>query len=242
MREKLVRPGSARAAPSAAAPAQRHGGASLAAYAWAAVALAAAFLVLFGLVERLQVPLLTDPSPWLAPGGLLAASVGTGLLVADVLLPVPSSLVMTAHGALFGVLPGAALSVLGGLGAAMLGFALGRRGGALLARVASPEAQARADALLARYGPFAIVVSRPIPIVAETVAVMAGASRSLPGDVVALSAAAGLAPIALVYAMTGAWAAGFANMALATVLVVLVSGVFWWLGKRLDRRRADDAP
>lgn len=218
---------------------QERAGASLAAYAWIALALATLFLVLFGLVTWLQMPLLTDPSPWMEGGGLLAAVVGAGLLVADVLLPVPSSLVMTLHGALFGVLPGAALSVAGGLGAALLGFAIGRRGGALLARVASPEAQARADALLARYGPFAIVLSRPIPIVAETVAVMAGASRALSWPVVALSAAAGLAPIALVYAMTGAWAAGFANMALATVLVVLVSGLFWLLGKRISRPRRE---
>ncbi len=35
--------------------------------------------------------------------GVVAALVGVGLLVADVVLPVPSSVVMLAHGALFGV-------------------------------------------------------------------------------------------------------------------------------------------
>ena len=57
-------------------------------------------LLLFGLVEALGVPLLTDPRASLRGLGALAAPLGVGLLVADVVLPVPSSLVMIAHGAL----------------------------------------------------------------------------------------------------------------------------------------------
>jgi hypothetical protein len=59
------------------------------------------FLCLFFVVEALGIPLLVDPTPWLKHGGVLAAVLGVGLLIADVLLlPVPSSLVMVAHGAL----------------------------------------------------------------------------------------------------------------------------------------------
>lgn len=53
--------------------------------------------------------------------GAVAAAVGVGLLVADVVLPVPSSVVMVAHGALFGVGLGAALSMLGRIGNAVVG-------------------------------------------------------------------------------------------------------------------------
>ena len=67
------------------------------------LAMMAFFLLLFFAVESLGVPLLVDPTPWLRHGGVLAAALGVGLLIADVLLPVPSSLVMVAHGALFGV-------------------------------------------------------------------------------------------------------------------------------------------
>ena len=63
----------------------------------------ALFLILFLMVKALGVPFLTDPTPWMKYGGVLAAVVGVGLLIADVVLPVPSSLVMVAHGALFGV-------------------------------------------------------------------------------------------------------------------------------------------
>src|SRR5918998_226226 len=134
------------------------------------------FLVLFLLVEAMDVPLLTDPSPWLGRGGVLAALVGVGLLVADVALPVPSSTLMIAHGALFGVVGGTLLSLGGSMGAALVGFALGRRGGPLLARFVQHQGRARADRMLTRWGALAIVITRPVPLLAETVAIMAGPS------------------------------------------------------------------
>ncbi|WP_045234737.1 hypothetical protein, partial [Deinococcus pimensis] len=91
------------------------------------VALAVLLLLgaLFVVVEALGLPLLTDPTPWLGSGAVPAV-VGTALLVADVLLPVPSSVVMVAYGSLYGVAAGTALSALGGVGAALLGYAVGR--------------------------------------------------------------------------------------------------------------------
>src|SRR4029078_7388646 len=97
-------------------------------YLLTVVALIVLFTVLFVIVEALGVPLLSDPTPWMKHGGILAASIGVGLLIADVVLPVPSSIVMVAHGALFGVFWGTMLSLLGRAGAAGRGFASGRRG------------------------------------------------------------------------------------------------------------------
>src|ERR1051325_8864098 len=127
------------------------------------------FLILFFAVEALGVSLLSDPTPWMKHGGLLAASLGVGLLVADVLLPVPSSLVMVAHGALFGVALGTLLSLLGSIGAALFGFAIGRRGGKLLERAVTSADRARANKMLARWGTLAVIVTRPVPLLAETV-------------------------------------------------------------------------
>ena len=192
-------------------------------------------LVLFLLVEALGVPLLTDPSPYLERGGVFVALVGVGLLVVDVALPVPSSLVMVAHGALFGVALGTLLSLAGSTGAALVGFYVGRRGGPLLSRLVGPEERARADGLLARWGTLAIVVTRPVPLLAETTAVMAGAS-TLGWRRVALAALAGSFPPALLYALTGAVAAGFRNGALVFGLVLLVAGLSWSLGRWIKSR------
>ncbi|MDQ3815638.1 MAG: VTT domain-containing protein [Armatimonadota bacterium] len=193
-------------------------------------ALLAFFLVLFVVAEALHISFLTDPSPYLKQGGVLAALVGVGLLVIDVVLPVPSSLVMIAHGALFGVVVGTLLSLIGSTGAALLGFAIGRRGGPLLARLVSPAEQAQADRLLRRWGALAIVVTRPVPLLAETVAILAGTS-SLRWRQVAIAALAGSFPGALLYALTGAVAGSFSNGVLMFALVLLVAGGFFLAGR-----------
>ena len=200
------------------------------------VAMMALFLGLFLIAEALHVPLLTDPSPWLSRGGSLAAFVGVGLLVADVVLPVPASLVMIAHGALFGPVLGTLLSLAGALGAGLFGFAIGRRGGPLLDRLLPEEERRRADALLQQWGDLAIVVTRPIPIVAETVAVLAGTSR-LGWSRMAAATLAGSLPAALVYALTGALAAKLDNVPLVFALVLFVAGLFWVVGRRLQNPR-----
>ena len=138
-------------------------------------AMLAIFLALFGLVEALGIGFLQDPSAWMdSRGKAAAAAAGFGLLIADVFIPVPASIVMLAHGRLFGILAGSALSLVGSVGATALGFALGRRGGSLLARLVTPQEKARADAMLRKYGVLAVLVSRPVPLLAETLAILAG--------------------------------------------------------------------
>ena len=192
------------------------------------------FLMLFFLVEALGVPLLADPTPWMKHGGVVAASIGVSLLIADVLLPVPSSLVMVTHGALFGVVTGTFLSLLGSVGAALFGFAVGRRGGPLLTRLVTPEERARADRMLARWGSLAVVVTRPIPLLAETVAIMAGTSPLGWGRMALAALIGSLAP-ALLYALTGAAVANFQSMSLMFGVVLMVTGLFWLAGRLLER-------
>lgn len=196
-------------------------------------------LALFFLFEALQVPLFTDPSGLIGRGGATAALVGVGLLVIDVFLPVPSSFVMVAHGALFGVWFGTLLSMFGQMGAALLGSAVGRAGGPLMERMVSPEEKARADRFVQRWGALAIVISRPIPLFAETVAILAGASR-VPWLRVALAAAAGSLPPALLYALTGAVADDFQSAALMFGFVLLMTAITWLIGSRLGKEADAD--
>jgi uncharacterized membrane protein YdjX (TVP38/TMEM64 family) len=191
------------------------------------------FLGLFFLVEALGIPLLVEPTPWLKSGGVLAAALGVGLLIADVLLPVPSSLVMVAHGALFGVVGGTLLSLTGSLGAGLFGFWLGRRGGGLLERLVPAAERERADYLLKRWGTLAVIATRPVPLLAETVAIMAGASP-LGWGRMALAALMGSLPPSLLYALTGASAGKFQNTALVFAFVLLVAGLFWMLGRTVE--------
>jgi uncharacterized membrane protein YdjX (TVP38/TMEM64 family) len=205
--------------------------------------LAALTLLPFGLVEWAGVPLLTDPVPALRAAGAWAALIGIGLLAGDVLLPVASSLVMVANGALFGLLPGAALSVLGGVGATLVGFLLGRQGRGVVERVTTPEQRRRADRLLDRWGPVAVAGSRAVPVLGETVAVLAGTSP-MRWYVAAGAGLLGTVAPALLYSAAGARGGG----AVVTVLVfALVAGLGLLLGavltavRHLVVRRTDPA-
>jgi uncharacterized membrane protein YdjX (TVP38/TMEM64 family) len=198
-------------------------------------AMAVFFLLLFFAVEALGVAWLKDPTQWMNHGGILAASLGVSLLIADVLLPVPSSLVMVANGSLFGVVGGTLLSLLGSVGAVLFGFAIGRRGGGLLNRAVTPREQERINRLLARWGTLAIVLTRPVPVLAETVAIMAGAS-ALGWRQVAVAGLIGSFVPALLYALTGAAVANFQSTALMFLMVLIVTGSFWLIGRWLERR------
>jgi uncharacterized membrane protein YdjX (TVP38/TMEM64 family) len=204
-------------------------------YAWLGLAMILVFAALFGLVEALDVPLLADPHAVMDRGGITAASVGVSLLIADVLIPVPSSVVMVAHGALFGVVLGAAISLVGNLGAAWFGFWLGRRGGPTLDRIMSADERRRGDEMLARWGMMAIVATRPVPMLAETIVILAGTS-GLTWRQLTLATVAGSLPAAVLLAMAGATGMALDSSLLVFGLVLMIAAAFWLWGRRLGRQ------
>lgn len=199
--------------------------------------IAALVLISFLVVEALGVPLLTDPSEYLEDAGIIAAIISVGLLLSDVFLPIPSSVVMIGNGAMFGVLGGTLLTLVGAVGGAMIGFSVGRRGSGLIRRFMSPAEQRQADALIVRWGLMAIVVTRPMPILAEAVAVMAGTSaigwkRMLVGSII------GVLPAAIIYAIAGAFTTDLSSGFLVFGAVLLFAAVTFLIGRRLETRFA----
>lgn len=203
---------------------------------WIAMGLVMAlFLGLFGLFAALDLPFLSDPRPWLEGGQRpLAAAIGFTLLVADVFLPIAASLVMVAHGAIFGIALGTLLSLAGGTAAAALAFAVGRWGGARFNRRIPADERRRAETLLGRWGELAVAASRPVPILAESLALLAG-TTSLSWRRFLLAAAAGNLPIALLCAVTGATAARLDSFLLIFALVLVMAAAVWLAGRRLGR-------
>ncbi len=189
-------------------------------------------LVLYGLVEALDVPVLTEPDELLRnQWPTWAAGIGVCLLAADSLLPVPSSLVMLAHGALFGPVLGSVLSLIGRAGFAASGFAIGRKGRSSVSRHLHPQEQERAEHLLQRWGVLSVMVSRPVPVVAESISIMAGVS-TLPMPMVVLASVVGSVPEALLYALAGSVSAKFQNAAYIWLALLALAGVGWVVARR----------
>jgi len=129
------------------------------------------------------------------------------------------------------------LSLVGRVGMAAAGFAVGRAGGPFLDRVLPPQDRGRVDSMLRRWGALAVLVSRPIPLLAETVAIMAGAS-TLRWGAAMLAATIGSAPEAVAYGLAGSLGPSFENVAIIWGSFLVLAGGFWLLGRRLDRRAA----
>ncbi|MFM7107816.1 MAG: VTT domain-containing protein, partial [Planctomycetaceae bacterium] len=107
-----------------------------------------------------------DPPP---PPAMLAA-LEVGVLAADILLPVPSSVVATLGGSVLGVAGGTACAWLGMTLGSLAGWAVGRlAGGRALDRIDAAD-RAALDRQERRLGPAFIVITRPLPLVAEAAA------------------------------------------------------------------------
>jgi uncharacterized membrane protein YdjX (TVP38/TMEM64 family) len=202
-----------------------------------AFAIAVTLLVMFFAASSAGLTLLEDPTPLFRGARPVAALVGIALLVADVFLPIPSSLVMTAHGALFGVAGGAAISLLGSTLSALTGFAVGRAGNDAIRRLVTPGEHARAGALLERWGVLAIAVTRPVPILAETTAILAGSSPLTWRQTAVAAFAGSLAP-AFMFAWAGAHATSVVSQIWIFLAVIAVSGVLWAVGRRTAKQSA----
>lgn len=100
------------------------------------------------------------------------------LLAADVVLPVPSSLVSTAAGASLGFALGSVASIAGMTLCAQAGYLVGRRFGVpIVGRIVSSEALTMASERLEGRATTALIMMRAVPVLAEASVLMAGVLR-----------------------------------------------------------------
>ncbi len=173
---------------------------------------------------------------WLNQAGVGSAVIIVGLLVADVLLPVPSSFVMVFSGAAFGVAAGSALALVGSIAGEWLGFELARRHGrGMAARLVGDREIDRLAGFFARHGTTAVIMTRPLPVVMETISIIAGLSAMSRRRFLGASLL-GTAPIVVVYAYAGAVSRDVGNILPAIVILATMTGAGWlWY-------RANQAP
>jgi uncharacterized membrane protein YdjX (TVP38/TMEM64 family) len=163
-----------------------------------------------------------------------------GLLAADVVLPIPSSIVNTAAGSMLGFFAGTAVAWAGMTVGCAVGYRIGRGAArAGLGRIVGPGEVERASAAFARYGAWALVLMRPVPVLAEASVIVAG-FHDMPRRSFHVLCGLSNLGIAAVYAAVGAWAvdsasffAAFAGAVLLPGLAMLVSRPVRgrWLGR-----------
>lgn len=191
-------------------------------------------LILFVFFEQIGIKLLDEPETFIQNQSMSAALIAVCLLIADVFLPVPSSLIMIANGAIFGPFIGTIVSLIGCMGATWSAFLIGKQSRPwVIARFVSAEQMANAQQLFEQWGMAALIVTRPIPLLAETTAIVAGTSGMAYREMF-IAALAGSVPAAALYAFTGSIALELNSALWSFGLVIMISVLFWYLPKAIQ--------
>lgn len=161
---------------------------------------------------------------WMEGYGSWAWAAGIVLLVADIALPVPSTVVMSALGWMYGWWLGGVVSAAGSMLSGIIAYAACRWLGRGAARkIAGEEGLRRGEEIFERRGGWLVALSRWMPVLPEAVACLAGLS-SMRWRVFLPALACGSVPTGFVFAAIGhlgqsepAWA--FALSAIVPVLL-----------------------
>ena len=176
---------------------------------------------------------------WLRDFGVWGWLAGIGLLMTDLVLPIPSTVVMSALGFVYGPGLGGALSAVGSWLAGMLAYGLCRLLGPRVARrLVGEKDLVRGQVVFARVGGWLVAWSRWLPVLQETIACMAGLTR-MPFGAFALALACGCLPMGFAFAAIGH--AGVENPSLAIALSAALPPVLWLVSRRIWRRAGADA-
>lgn len=153
-----------------------------------------------------------------------AAGAIFALLALDVFLPVPSSVVATAAGVLLGFVEGTSVVWTGMMAGCVIGYIVGARAWSAARRLVGADNLQRAEALMRAYGDLALVVCRPVPVLAEASVVFAGIVRA---PVTRFAWTTGLANLGIAagYAAFGAFSMRIDSFVVAFVGALLLPGI-----------------
>jgi uncharacterized membrane protein YdjX (TVP38/TMEM64 family) len=152
--------------------------------------------------------------------------IGVSFLVlsSDIILPVPSSIVMYMNGLVLGTSFGFLLSLVSALISALIGYYLGRWTNFGF------NNQLKATQLIQKYGSVAIILTRGIPIISESICYTAGYNK-MSFRLYILLNFIGYIPVCLVYAFFGQLGSDKNLFLLSFSLALIVSGIVWFFGR-----------
>ena len=172
-----------------------------------------------------------EPAP---PVGVLAA-IEVVVLAADVLLPVPSSVVATLGGSQLGMVLGTACAWLGLMAGSLCGWWIGWMAGSRAIARLDPTEREMLNRQRRRLGPLLIVLTRPLPLLAEATAMFSGAAGVALSDFCLASAGGNLA-IAFVWSLIGSLGHKHDSLEWALIWSLVAPVALTWLILRVRRQ------
>jgi uncharacterized membrane protein YdjX (TVP38/TMEM64 family) len=205
-------------------------------WAGAGVLLLAGILVPFALWGRAFDAALSVEGAvaWMGRYGRWSGLAGVLLLVADLFLPIPSTVVMSALGLAWGVWWGGLLSALGSILSGLLGYGLCRWFGRPAARwLAGDESLQKGQSMFAKKGAWLVLLSRWMPVLPEAITCLAGLA-GMPFGAFLVALTCGSVPTGFAFAAVGAL--GQERPGAAAAWSVALPCVLWWGSRRWLRR------
>lgn len=160
--------------------------------------------------------------------------VGIGLLIGDLFLPLPATLIMSALGFLYGPLIGGILASLGSFLSGLLAYglcrALGRKGALY---ILGEQDLAKGEQLFKNSGGWIVALSRWLPVFPEIVACMAGLNQ-MRARSFSIALVCGSIPLGFVFAFIG-----YQGVEYPILTIIISAGLpplFWLIARDMLRR------
>ena len=171
---------------------------------------------------------------WLNKFGGWAWVAAIVLLMGDILLPLPATLIMSALGYIYGTSAGGLISATGSFMAGSVGYWLCYMLGEKAAmKLLGPKDYERGKKLSHSVGGWVVALSRWLPVFPEVIACMAGLIRMPPASF-HLALLCGSIPLGFTYAYIGS--TGIEHPWLAIVLSAGLPPLIWWIVRRIFSR------
>jgi uncharacterized membrane protein YdjX (TVP38/TMEM64 family) len=181
---------------------------------------AAFFLLLFGLTFNL--PFASGAETLLHENSITGALISVLMLASDIVLPIPSSVVMLLNGKLFGIVPGMLISTAGLVLSTFAGYFIGKTMNGRIPRFLAGSEQAHSEKVFKKWGYLALIITRPVPLLSESFSIVAGIQGVSPA-VLIVSAIAGSLPGAFVYAYYGSLSNEVQSQYISFLLVISIA-------------------
>jgi 3-dehydroquinate synthase len=185
------------------------------------------FLMIFIIFELSGLLTLEDAKDWVISFDSLAGLVIILMLIIDLVIPVPSSVLMTLAGSLYGFFWGVLIGTLGSLLASITGFCLTRYIGKRKALTFIDESEQKSmNKWFTQWGEGILILSRMVPMLTETMSCFAGLtgisfSRFLSIIII------GTIPVTVYYSYFGSHLHSVSEWSFPLAVGVIIPGILW---------------
>ena len=160
-----------------------------------------------------------------SPPKIWVSLVVGGLLSIDILAPIPSSIVSTAGGYFLGFILGTLVSLTGMTISCIIGYYLGLKfGNPISERLVGSNELLKLEKLQNKYGDWIVIISRAVPVLAETSVLVAGIGHMPIKSFILLVLLSNLG-ISLVYSAIGAYSSHVNSFLLAFAAAIILPAI-----------------